>query len=143
VRAPTLAIIVSASLSVSAAAHAMEIRQFDKMDLHDQGDYVELLIRGAESTLTAAGRADEAAQVEKLFTIKDPGDRDSHGIIEFELSLAHAREADARRVLKDANAPRLEVEDAMAVMLKKNGIALPDSFFTVNANFHAKLPPRQ
>jgi hypothetical protein len=36
----------------------------------------------------------------------------------------------------------LEVEDAMAVTLKKNGIELPDSFFTVASNFQPKLPPK-
>jgi hypothetical protein len=75
-----------------------------------------------------------------LFTIKDPGDKDSHGIIDFEMSVARAREADVRRALKDPKADRLEVEDAMAVMVRKHGIELPDSFFTVNRDFRPKHP---
>ena len=64
------------------------------------------------------------------------------GGVEFELNLARAREADAKRVLSDPNAPRLEVEDAMAVTLKKNGIELPQGFFTVLSGFHPKFPPQ-
>ena len=78
-----------------------------------------------------------------MFTIEDPGDLDSHGIIEFELSLARAREADARRALNAPNAARLEVEDAMAVTLKKHGIELPDTFFTVASAFRPKYPPKR
>ena len=31
----------------------------------------------------------------------------------------------------------------MAVTLKKNGIELPDSFYTVQRNFPPKLPPQK
>jgi hypothetical protein len=142
-RRPILAAIVSAGFLLSGTVQAMEIRQFDKMDLQDQGRYVGQLVGGAERTLTEAGHADQAAQVEKLFTTKDPGDKDSHGIIEFEMNLALAREADARRVIDNPSAPRLEVEHAMIVTLKKNGIVLPRSFMHANDDFRPQLRPRQ
>ena len=121
----------------------MEIRQFDKMALEDQSAYLGRLVAGAQKTLRNAGHADQAAQVEKLFTTKDPGDKDSHGIIEVEMNLALARQADARRALKDPHALRLEVEHAMIVTLKKNGITLPWSFMHVNDNFRPKHPPKK
>ena len=59
------------------------------------------------------------------------------------LTLAKARVTDAKNVEKDPNAQRIEVEDAMAVMLKKNGVELPDSFFTVNKNFKPRHAPEK
>jgi hypothetical protein len=122
------------------AAQAMEIRQFDKMAVPDQGDYVGLLIAGAERVLNDEGRADLAAKVEHLFTTTEPGDKFTLGMVEFERNLALAREEDAKNVLKKPNSPRIEVEDAMAVTLKKNGIELPDSVFTAGKTFKQKLP---
>jgi hypothetical protein len=135
--------LASAFLSeamILTSAQAMEIRQFDKMADQDQGDYIGDLIVGAENVLTGEGRADLAAQVKQLFTTKNPGDLDTIGGVEFERNLALARVADAKRAAQNPNAPRVEVEDAMAVTLQKNHIDLPDSFFTVNKNFKPKHP---
>jgi hypothetical protein len=140
---PLLAVtFLSASLLAASAAQAMEIRQFDKMAVPDQSEYVGLLVQGAEKVLTDEGRSDLAAQVERLFTTTLPGDAHTIGSVEFESNLARAREADAKRVLSDPNADRLEVEDAMAVTLQKNHVELPDSFYTVLNNFRPKLPPK-
>jgi hypothetical protein len=62
---------------------------------------------------------------------------------EFELILARARVADLKNIEKDPKAARLEVEDAMALTLEKNGIDLPDSFFIVASRFKPKFPPRR
>jgi hypothetical protein len=64
-------------------------------------------------------------------------------MVEFERNLALARVADAKRAAKDPNAPRVEVEDAMAVTLQKNHIELPDSFFTVASTFKPQFPPKK
>ena len=48
-----------------------------------------------------------------------PDSNTSIGMSDFMLDLAQARLADAQRALKDPNAHRLEVEDAMLVTLKK------------------------
>jgi hypothetical protein len=53
---------------------------------------------------------------------------------------AGARLIDAQKVEKDINAQRVWVEHALAVTLEKNGIELPDSFFTVLSNFKPKYP---
>ena len=44
------------------------IRQFDKMAVPDQSEYVGLLVQGAEQVLRGEDRADLAAQVDHLFT---------------------------------------------------------------------------
>ncbi len=93
------AFMSAAMLSVSAA-QAMEIRQFDKMADQDQAEYVGLLVQGAERVLRNEGRADLAAQVDKLFLTIPAGDKMSLGMTEFERNLALAREDDATNVLK-------------------------------------------
>lgn len=135
-----------AAMLFLTSAQAMEIRQFDKMAVPDQGDYVGLLIAGAEQVLNDEGRADLAAKVEELFTTTEPGDKYTIGIVEFEMNLALAREADAKRVLSDPNAHRLDVEDALLVTLKKNNIPLLQDFIrgfrAANINFKPKFPPK-
>ena len=133
---------LSATLLAACAAQAMEIQKFDKMASEDKGEYVSLLVGGAERVLKDEGRADLAAKVEQFFTTTEPGDQHTLGMVEFQLNLARAGVTDAKNVARDPQAQRLEVEDAMAVTLKKNGIDLPQSFFTVNSNFRPKLPPK-
>jgi hypothetical protein len=137
------AALLSASLFSASAAQAIEIRQFDKMANQDQSEYIGDLIVGAQNVLTGSGRPDLAAQVNHLFTTKDAGDADVIGAVEFERNLALARVADAKRAEKDPSAPRVEVEDALAITLEKNGIKLPDSFFTVANGFRRKYPPKK
>ena len=102
----------------------MEIEKFDRMAAQDQSDYIVVLIEGAQKVLIQSGRKDIADKVHKLFVTILPGDQDPVGAVEFESNLARARLADIRNLEKDPNAARLEVEDAMAVTLKKNGIEL-------------------
>jgi hypothetical protein len=113
------------------------------MDKDDQARYIADLVLGAEKVLISAGKPDKASAVEKFFTEVKQGDTNSLGMAEYEINLAKARLADARRREKDPNAKRLEVEDAMAVTLQKNDIELPDSFFTVLSDFRPKLPPKK
>ena len=133
--------IVVAGLLFSAPALAMQIQVFDRMAAQDQQDYIDLLMRGAEKVLIDAGRANDAAKVHRFFNDIKPGSLLSLGEAEFELNLDNARVVDAKDHVHNPNAPRLEVEDALAVTLKKNGIELPDSFFTVGSNFKP-LPGR-
>ena len=137
------AALLSASVLLPGATHAMEIRQFDKMVEQDRNEYVADLVQGAEKVLRAAGKADQAAKVSKLFTTYLGNDQTSVGVVEFMSNLARARLADAQNVAKDPNAQRIEVEDALGVTLQKNHIDLPDSFYTVMSNFRPKHPPQQ
>jgi len=87
-------------------------------------------------------KPDLSAQVSKLFTTHLGNDQISLGMTEVSINLVRARLIDAQNVTKDPNAQRIEVEDAMSATLKKNGIELPDSFFTVARNFKPKFPPK-
>jgi hypothetical protein len=135
------ATFLSAAMLFTSAAQAMEIEQFDKMALQDQHEYVADLVIGAEKVLTDEGRPDQAEQVRKLFTEMNPGNKIPLGVAEFDVNLALARVVDAKRIAQDPNARRLEVEDAMIVTMRKNGIELPPSFLTVASKFKPKFPP--
>ncbi len=133
----------AAATKLAGRPQGMEIQKFDKMAQDDRAEYVSELISGAEKVLTDEGKPDLAAQVEHLFTTNAPDSNTSIGMNEFTITLAKARLADAQRALKNPDAKRVHVEDAMAVMLKKlHGIDLPQSFFTVNGNFKPKFPPK-
>ena len=132
---------VSAAMMFSGTAHAMEIRQFDRMAAQDRQDYMNFLVEGAQKVLIAQGQRDDAAKVYQLFHEIHPGDTLSIGEAEFEGNLDNARVADAERHARDPNARRLEVEDALFVTLKKNGIILPRSIFTVAKDFKPKHSP--
>jgi hypothetical protein len=135
------ATFLSASMLFTSAAQAMEIRQFDKMAVPDQSEYVGLLVQGAEQVLRDEGRADLANQVEHLFTTTLPHDAHTIGMVEFERNLAIMGANDAQHAIDHPNDPRLEVEDAMFATLDKNHIPLPDSFFAVNKDFKPKHTP--
>jgi hypothetical protein len=137
-----VAAFMSAALLLPNMVQAMEIQQFDKMALQDQNEYVGELIAGAQKVLIDEGRSDLAAQVQKLFTEKPGNDQISLGLNEFESNLDRARVFDARRAEEDPGARRLEVEDAMIVTLRKNGIELPPAFLTVASTFKPQYPPR-
>jgi len=136
-----VATFLFAAMFATTAAQAMQIQLFDRMANQDRQDYLNLLVEGAQKVLIEAGQQNDAAKVHQLFTEIHQGDALPKGEAEFEGNLDNARVADAKRHLKDPNAPRLEVEDALAVTLKKNGIELPDSFFTVGSDFKPKYPP--
>ncbi len=133
--------LLSATIIGSGPAQAMEIIQFDKMAADDRAEYVGLLSQGAEHVLAGEGRKDLSDKVRYLFTTNPSDSSASIGMNDFMITLAKARLADAERALNDPNAKRVQVEDAMAVMLKKlHGIDLPKSFFTVNSGFRPKYP---
>jgi len=110
------------------------------MAIEDQSDYITLLVEGAQKVLIDEGKDDLFAKIHKLFTEIHPGDTMPLGMIAFEENLDQARLADAEKHAKDHNAPRLEVEHAMIVTLKRNDIILPKRFMTVGNNFKPKHP---
>jgi len=136
-------IAASVALLLTSTVQAMEIRQFDKMAEQDRSEYIAELVQGAEKVLTDAGKADQAAKVSKLFTTRLGSDQSSVGIVEFTSNLARARLADAQNVVKDPSAQRIEVEDAMAFTLQRNGIEVPDNFYTILSNIKPKHPSQK
>lgn len=133
----SFAIVVTIAL-FAGAAPAMEIAQFDKMATSDQGACIAWLIASAQKALQDDGRADLAAQVRKLFAVRNPGDTLSVGMQTLETNLAHARAVDAQTHAQDPQAERLDIEQALIVTLKWQGINLPKSFRQAAARFKPK-----
>ena len=127
--------LLAATMAVSAPVLAMQIQEFDRMAARDQKDYVNLLMESAQKVLNEAGRQNDGAKARRLFTEIQTGDASPKGEAELQKNLALARVADG---LPGPKGSRATVEDAFAVTLKKNGIELPGSFFTVTSKF---LPP--
>jgi hypothetical protein len=98
-------------------------------------------VDGAQKVLIDQGQKNQATKVDSLFKEIPAGDKISLGLNEFNSNLELLRVAAAENAQKNPKGPRVEVEDAMAVTLHKNGIELPDSFFTVAKNFKPKTPP--
>ena len=135
----TLAIIISASLLFSSAAQAaMPIQVYERLSDSDQGEYLGIMIGGAEEML--ADRPDLVAQIKKLFTTRMARDDNTIGMVELEMNIAAVNRADADNLVKDPNARPLAVELAMIATLKANGIILPKSFMHVGDNFDTKQP---
>jgi len=135
----TLAIIISASLLFSSAAQAaMPIQVYERLSDSDQGEYLGIMIGGAEELL--ADRPDLVAQIKKLFTTRMARDDNTIGMVELEMNIAAVNRADADNLVKDPNARPLAVELAMIATLKANGIILQKSFIHVGDNFDTKQP---
>jgi len=135
-----LAVVLFVTLSMSDSLCAVEIEKFDQMSDKDQDEYVAKLVIAAQKALRDEGKADLAEKVHKLFTKDDPEGDIPAGLGQFEILLARARVADLKRIEKDPNAARLEVEHVMILTLKKNDIALPNSFVNVMKDFKPKHP---
>jgi hypothetical protein len=131
---------LSAAMLLPGVAQAMAIQQFDKMVVQDQGDYISVLIVGAEKVLITQGKSDDAAKVQRLFTEAPSGNKVALGLTELDRNLDVARAVESQRVVSDRDAWHLEVEDVMFVTMKANGIDLPSSFFTVAKDFKPKHP---
>ena len=133
------ATFILSALLLTNAAEAMPIQQYDRMSANDQADYTSLLVGGAEQVLKDAGRPDEAAQVEHLFTTRrEAGDKITLGMVELELNMSVVRQADADNLVKNPNAKPVQVEIAMILTLKNNGIILPKNFIHVGDSFQPK-----
>jgi hypothetical protein len=137
-----VSLFVLAVVSLPGWLRAMEIQKYDQMAIADQKEYVIELVEGAQKVLREQGHADLAEKVAKLFTTNDPEGNISIGMTEFDIALAKARVADLGRIKKDPNVTRIEVEHAMIVVLKKNGIDLPKSYMAVMKDFKPKHPPQ-
>ena len=135
-------VFMSAAMLITGSAHAMQFEPFDQLDITDQAEFVATMIAATQIALTGEGQADQAAQIEQLFTTVNAGDSMSVGLVELERNVARLREFDAQAVEKDANAKRFDVEDALFATLEKNKIPMTEDImsavFTAMANFHSQ-----
>jgi hypothetical protein len=116
--------LLSVFVLAAGAANAVTFPVFDQMDSDMQAEFIADMVDRTEQALRDDGKPDLASKMEQLFAFAGPTDTMSVGLVELERNVPRGRIADLDRLAKDPNAPRLDVEDALFVTLKKNGIAL-------------------
>jgi hypothetical protein len=107
----------------STAARAMPIPQFDQ--LKSRGDYTVFLIESAANILAAQGDAAGAARIRNLFE-NDPGQPAKPALVQF-VENTNAMRAYNLQHAKDPGFKPFEVEHALSLALKNNGIFVPPS----------------
>lgn len=120
-------------LLCTGTAPAISIHDFARMKMDDQATYVTSLVEGSATMLKAQGQPDQAQKALALF--KDPSK--SGGLNQFVLKLKELEGLNNRNATNPNNrAPVYQIEDAMEMTLKNNGIIVPASFLlTINKNF--------
>ena len=122
------AALIASTLFFSSFLQAMTFQQFDHMAAQDRQDYLDFLVDASQRVLIDQGRKDVAAKVYQLFHEIHPGDHLSIGEAEFEGNLAHIRTLDAERHAQNHDAPRAQVEAALALTLNNKGIQVTPDF---------------
>jgi hypothetical protein len=127
-------------LFCSCTARAMPIPEFSRMNDDDEATYVTALVEGAAALLKSQGHADQAQKAIALFN--DPGKKG--GVNQLAINLKDLNTANNRHSDNPNNrVPELEVEDAMELTLKDNGIIVPVSYLrSINKDFSPTGPPR-
>jgi len=145
-KGPLAAAFVSAATLFATTAQAMDIVQFDQMTNQDRQAFLDSLSRAAETVLNQEGRSADAAKVHQLFNDIRPGDNLPVGEAELELNLASERVRDAKKHAQNHDAPRVQVEVALAETLSKNGVQITPDFVKAlmrqTGTFHPQSPPR-
>lgn len=126
--------VLSLAMFFSPAVNAMQIPQYDQMDYRDQGHYVTLLVKGVYENLIAQG---ETEQANKLLTFFQDGS-DKGGPAQFSKNLEMAKALNQQNAANPSNQkPVYEVEHAMALTLKNQGIVVPvPTLLAINKDFH-------
>jgi hypothetical protein len=140
-----VAAFMSAALLLPNMAQAMDIIQFDQMTAQDRQAFLNFLPKAAETVLEQEGRSADKEKVHHLFNDILPGDALPIGEAELEGNLVNARVRDAQKHIQNPDAPRIQVETALALTLSKNGVQItPDfvrSFMQLTGTFKPKHTP--
>ena len=119
-------------------ASAMSIYLFSKMKNPDRATYVDNMVEGAAKMLKDQGHTDQSQKVLDLFGDAGP----NGGVSQFVTKLKDVDSDNRRNAINPNNRkPVLQVEDAMALMLKDNGVIVPVSFLLdINKHFTPAAP---
>jgi hypothetical protein len=132
--------LISLASCLTGAAKAMSIHDFGKMNNDDEATYVALLVEGSAEMLRAHGQPEQARKVIAFF--KESG-KDG-GVQQFASNLKMVDALNKRNSINPNNrAPVYQVEDAMELTLKDDGIIVPASYLlTINKDFRPSGPSR-
>jgi hypothetical protein len=142
-----VAAFMSAAMLLPNMAQAMDIIQFDQMTNQDRQAFLDSLSRDAETVLEQESRSADAQKVHQLFNDIRPGDNLPVGEAELELNLDSQRVRDAEQHIKNPDAPRLQVESALALTLNAHDIKITPDFvralMQLTGTFQPQSPPQQ
>ena len=117
----------------------MSIHDFGKMNRDDEATYVALLVEGSAEMLKAHGQPEQARKAISFFkdSSKDGGVQQPASHLQMVNAL------NKRNAINPNNrAPVYQVEDAMELTLKDDGIIVPASYLlTINKDFRPSGPP--
>jgi hypothetical protein len=121
-------------------APAMDILFFARMQLDDQADYVTNLVTGSAKLLRQTGHPDQAQKAIALF--KDPSKHG--GVSQLAANIKAMQSTNTlNTTLAAPRGPTYDVEAAMQLTLRNNGIEIPlKSLRTINRSFAPQLPLR-
>ena len=114
-RLTRLSWFLSAVMLFTSAAQAMDIIRFDPMTAQDRQAFLNFLPKAAETVLEQEGRSADAQKAHQLFNDIRPGDNLPVGEAELELNLDNQRVRDVQQHIKNPEAPRVQVESALAL----------------------------
>lgn len=132
--------ILFLAIACSGNARAMAILDFIKLNDDDASTYITALVEGSAKMLRANGHPDQARKAVALF--KDPGK--TGGVNQLALNLRMLNSQNNRNAINPNNRAHVfDVEDAMALTLRDNGIIVPVSYLEpINKDFRPVGPPR-
>jgi hypothetical protein len=131
--------ILSAIVLFSSAAQAMPIPQFDKMTDSQAGDYTVFLIESAANILAGQGDSAGAGRVRDLFE-SHPGQPEKPALNQFFRNLNGVRQLNQQHS-SDPTFKPFEVEHALALTLKQNGIIVRVSELLAVSKTYKPSPP--
>ena len=122
-------------------APAMEILFFARMALDDQATYVTSLVEDSAKMLRATGHPDQAQKAIALF--KDP--TKNGGLNQLVVNMRHLQAQNTMtQSATNGRATNYDVEAAMQMTLRRNGIEVPLKFLeSINKTFAPSLPLRK
>jgi hypothetical protein len=142
-----VAVFMSAAMLLPNMVQAMDIVQFDQMTSQDRQAFMDSLSKDAETILEQEGRSADAQKVHHLFNDFSPGSNLPLGDAELEMNLDNQRVRDAQQHIQNPNAPRIQVETALALTLSKNGVHITPDFvkalMKLTSTFQPQSPPPQ
>jgi len=124
----------------SGSARAMSFHDFIRMNDDDDATYVTALVEGAAKMLRTNGQPDQARKLVALF--KDSGKQG--GVNQLAMNMKIMNGLNNRNAINPNNRAHVyEVEDAMELTLKDNGITVPAAYLlAINQNFQPAGPAR-
>ncbi len=137
-KAKLMVALISLAPFMMVPARALSLEDFARLSTDDKAGYVALLVEASAQRLKTQGQPDLAGKVVALFN--DPGR--NGGVAQLAANLKMINAQNNRNATNPNNrAPVLQVEDAVSLTLKDNGILVPTSFLlTAGGDFHPSTP---